>query len=110
MVYHTPSNAEAENVPVFFPPCSSILWVLCGQYGCDPLALLLIQRCINLTHALIDGLTGVSTHVWMIGANGASYPSNVEDESAPVFHPSTHGTFFGMYDQYGCDPLVCLPV
>ena len=111
MVHHTPpAKAEAENVSVFFPPCSSILWVLCDQYGCDPLVWLLIQWCINLTHVPKDGLTAVSTPVWIVGAHGTSYTIQGRWWKCPSFHPSTHGTSFGMYDQYGCDPLVCLPV
>ena len=47
MVHHTPSNVETESVPVFFHPCWSIFGVLCGQYGCDPIALLLVELCIS---------------------------------------------------------------
>ena len=53
---------------------------------------------------------GVSTPVWMVGAHGISHTIQCRGWKCPSFHPSTHGTFFGVYDQYGCDALVCLPV
>ena len=65
---------------------------------------------INLTHTAIDGLTGVSIPVWMVGAHGTSYTIQGRGWKCPSFHPYIRGTFFGMYGQYGCDPLVCLPV
>ena len=37
------------------------------------LACLLVQWSINITHASIDGLTGVSTPVWIVGAHGISH-------------------------------------
>ena len=110
MVHHTPSaKAEAENVSVFFPPCSSILWVLCDQYGCDPLVWLLIQWCINLTHVPKDGLTAVSTPVWIVGAHGTSYTIQGRWWKCPSFHPSTHGTSFDCMTSMDVIPLcVCL--
>ena len=59
MVHHTPTKARARSVPVLLHPCCSILGVLCGQYGYDPLAWLLVQLYINPTYVptdeLIDG-------------------------------------------------------
>ena len=41
----------------------TILGLLCGQYWCDILAWLLVQWCINPTHASIDEPRVVSTYV-----------------------------------------------
>ena len=51
-----------------------ISWVLCDQYGCDPLVWLLMQWYINLIHVPIDELRGgVSTPIWVVGAHGISH-------------------------------------
>ena len=94
MLYHTPFKTVSKYVPVFFPPCSSIFWVLFGQYGCDPIAWLLVQWCINLTHVHTDGLKGVSTLVWMVGAHGTSHIIQGRGLKCPSFHPCTHVTSF----------------
>ena len=71
MVHHTPCKVEAKHVPVFIHPWCPIICVLYIQYVFDPLAWLLVQWCINLTHALIHKLTMISIPVWiwMIGAH-----------------------------------------
>ena len=96
-VLTSPSSTLSVNAPVFFPPCPSILWVLCSQYGCDPLTWLLVH-CINLTHAPIDELRGLSTPVWMVGAHGISHTIQGRGWMCPSFHLSTHVTSsFGYY-------------
>ena len=50
-------------------PCS----ILCDQYGCDLIALLIVQWCSNLTHAHTYELRGLSKHAWMIGVHGTLY-------------------------------------
>ena len=67
MVQHTPTKARARSVPVFIHPCWSILGILCDQYGCDPLAWLLVRLYINPTHLYIDELRGVPMSVLMSG-------------------------------------------
>ena len=72
MVHHTSSKAEAKRVLVFLHPCLSIHVVLCGQYGYDPLVWLVVQWCINLTHAPINELRGISTPRWIIEVHDTS--------------------------------------
>ena len=92
MVYHTLSKAEAKGVSVFFHPCWSILGVLCGQYGCDSLALLLVQWCIKVINTPTDGLRGMSKSTWMVGVHGASYTNQGNIKKCASFYPFTHGT------------------
>ena len=73
MVYHTPTKAKARSVPVSFYSCWSILGVLCGQCGYDPLAWLCVQWCNNATHAPTDELRGVSMYALMVGAHGTPH-------------------------------------
>ena len=77
MVHHTLSQAITRSVSVFFHPCWSILGLLCGQYECDPLVWLRIQWCINLTHASIDELRGVSRPICVVGGHGISHTIQV---------------------------------
>jgi hypothetical protein len=46
---------------------------LCGQYGCDPLAWLLIQWCINIIHVPFDGLRVVPKSALIVGAHGTPH-------------------------------------
>ena len=84
MVHHTQSKAEAKSVPVFFHSCWTIHWVLCGQYGCDTLALELVQWCISplMNREWCQHLN------WCLDLIIHHTPSQAEYESAPVFiHP-----------------------
>ena len=69
MVHAILYNVEAKHVRVFIHPCWPIIWVLCGQYGCDPLAWLLVQCHINLIHAS----TWQGCQHLMIGVHGTLY-------------------------------------
>ena len=69
-----------------------ILWFFYGQYECDPLAWFLVEYCINLTHAPIDKLRGVSRCVCMIWAHGSSPTTQGRCQQCVSFHPSTYCT------------------
>ena len=87
-------------VPQFtFIHCWYILWMLCGQYGCNPIVLLLVQWYINLTHVSIHELMEVSTLVWMVGAHGTSHTIQGMSRSKKCasFCPTIHGTSFKWY-------------
>ena len=94
MAHHILSNAEQEVHLFMFHPRWSNLGVLCGQYVYDPL----VWWFINLTHALIDELRGVSVHVWMVGVHATSHTIQDRGWNYSSFHLSTHGTSFGCYE------------
>ena len=92
MEHHTPSKTDAKSMPVFFPPCLSTLQCCVASMDMIPLLGCFVYWCINLTHAPTDGLRGMSTHTWMIGAHGTSHIIQGKSKKCASFHPSTHGT------------------
>ena len=88
MVYHSPSKANTKSVLCFINPCWSILGIVCGQYRCDPLVILLVQWCINSDiHTLMSWVGCQHMYEWL--ELMVQYkPSKAENKSARLFiHP-----------------------
>ena len=108
MVHHTPSKARVRSVPYFIHLCRSILGVLCCQYGCAPLAWLLVQCGSSLTHApILDCQDCQYLYGWVESMlHHTSFKGRVR--SVPLFFHPCRSILGILCVQYGCDHPVWL--